>query len=253
MKNKVLLIVLLFFAYPVFLFAGDCEKAIEYYNEGVNETDSTIKEAKYLLALHEGCDDPEITSKIYNNLADTYENRGELTRAIRYYNESIISKSDYAKPYFGIADIMFGLEDYYSAYIMYKKGLDLDPGDELSQKNIKESQEKYKKHMRVYFYTGSYEVNEDYLFRLDMIADVMKEDEEARYLIIGHTDDVGSESFNMDLSKKRAEWINDYLMNKGIESDSIKIEFKGENNPLVSNDDEDGRTLNRRTDIKVSM
>jgi len=230
---------------------GDCKKAIEYYNEGVKETDLTIKEAKFLLALNESCDNPEVTAKIFNNLADTYESRGELTRAIEFYNKSIMAKKDYAKPYFGIADIMFKLEDFYSAYIMYKKGLEIEPDDELSQKNIKEAEKGFKGHMRVYFDTGSTVVSDDYLFRLDLMAEIMKGSVGSEFTVSGYTDNVGSFQSNLTLSKKRAEWVKEYFVGKGIDSKRLEIEFLGEEKPLVSNDDEDGRTLNRRVEIRV--
>ena len=72
-----------------------------------------------------------------------------------------------------------------------------------------------------------------------------------RIQIIGHTDDQGTEGFNMELSKNRATSVSTYLHSNGIEWDRMEIRGKGSLEPLVPNDSEANRALNRRTEIIV--
>ncbi len=70
--------------------------------------------------------------------------------------------------------------------------------------------------------------------------------------IEGHTDSVGSEEFNQRLSEKRAEAVRDYLVQQGLNADSLRARGFGETMPLVSNDTPSGRQQNRRVEIIVS-
>lgn len=69
--------------------------------------------------------------------------------------------------------------------------------------------------------------------------------------IIGHTDDVGSESGNIKLGMKRALFIKRKLEKKGIKEDQIVLNSKGKKEPVSSNQTEEGRTKNRRVVIKL--
>ena len=79
----------------------------------------------------------------------------------------------------------------------------------------------------------------------------MKNDKNATLLLEGHTDITGEESYNDDLSMKRAESIKKYLEFKGISADRIKIGVFGESKPKFSNDTPGGRVLNRRVEILI--
>lgn len=69
--------------------------------------------------------------------------------------------------------------------------------------------------------------------------------------LIGHTDNVGKNSSNLVLSKKRAEAVKEYLVNLGIAPDRIKTEGRGEAEPIASNDNEEGRAKNRRVEFII--
>lgn len=69
--------------------------------------------------------------------------------------------------------------------------------------------------------------------------------------IVGHTDNVGDENDNMELSKLRAASVRDYLISKGHDASKIVIAGKGETMPIASNDTEEGRASNRRVQIVV--
>lgn len=67
----------------------------------------------------------------------------------------------------------------------------------------------------------------------------------------GHTDNIGSGEYNMDLSTRRAEAVKTYLVSKGIDSNLINTEGKGERRPVGDNTTETGRTANRHVVIEV--
>jgi outer membrane protein OmpA-like peptidoglycan-associated protein len=70
--------------------------------------------------------------------------------------------------------------------------------------------------------------------------------------IIGHTDNVGTEEYNMDLSKKRAAAVYNFLINKGISKDRLSYEYYGSSRPLVPNDSDANRALNRRVEFAIT-
>jgi outer membrane protein OmpA-like peptidoglycan-associated protein len=70
-------------------------------------------------------------------------------------------------------------------------------------------------------------------------------------IIIGHTDSTGNDQYNMDLSKRRAQSVADYLVSTGVDPDKLRVVGRGENDPIASNDTEEGRAENRRVDIIV--
>jgi len=69
--------------------------------------------------------------------------------------------------------------------------------------------------------------------------------------ISGHTDNIGSNQYNKQLSSARAKSVVDYLINKGISSGRLTSVGYGETQPIASNETEKGRQINRRTEFKV--
>lgn len=67
--------------------------------------------------------------------------------------------------------------------------------------------------------------------------------------ISGHTDNVGSDRYNMGLSLDRAAAVRDYLISKGIPADRLIIQGYGESQPVASNDTDEGRFQNRRVEL----
>lgn len=72
-----------------------------------------------------------------------------------------------------------------------------------------------------------------------------------RVRLTGHTDNSGPDDSNMKLSERRAKFIRDILIRKGVAEDRISIEWKGESDPTSSNDTEEGRHNNRRVELEV--
>ena len=72
----------------------------------------------------------------------------------------------------------------------------------------------------------------------------------AKVEVKGHTDNVGSDEYNMDLSKKRAKAVHDYLVRLGVNPNNLSYSYYGFRQPLTDNDTEEGRTMNRRVEFE---
>jgi outer membrane protein OmpA-like peptidoglycan-associated protein len=72
-----------------------------------------------------------------------------------------------------------------------------------------------------------------------------------RLSVEGHADNTGERSYNLDLSRRRAETVRDYMISKGMSREILSIEAFGEERPIASNASADGRQLNRRVEIVV--
>src|SRR5688572_32856508 len=70
-------------------------------------------------------------------------------------------------------------------------------------------------------------------------------------LIVGHTDADGSESYNMNLSQRRADAARNFLVSQGIPADRIRTQALGESEPVSDNSSEAGKALNRRVEVAI--
>lgn len=84
---------------------------------------------------------------------------------------------------------------------------------------------------------------------LDRVAVSLAAYPEIRVEVAGHTDNKGSRGYNVRLSQKRAESVRDYLVSKGIAADRMVAKGYGPDKPLATNDTEEGRAQNRRTEL----
>ena len=103
----------------------------------------------------------------------------------------------------------------------------------------------------VFFETGSAELKPISIVELDKLFDFLSNDANLRIQLNGHTDNVGSDSDNMTLSDARANAVKDYLQKKGIESKRLRAKGFGETVPIASNDTDEGRRQNRRTEFQL--
>ncbi len=86
---------------------------------------------------------------------------------------------------------------------------------------------------------------------IDNLAASLNKYPDTDIMIIGHTDAKGSESYNMGLSKRRAGSVKDYAVSQGVSNGRLKTVGKGMNEPIASNDTDEGRSLNRRVEIVI--
>lgn len=98
----------------------------------------------------------------------------------------------------------------------------------------------------VTFDTGKATLRSESFPQFDNIVEYMTHKKSARVEISGHTDNVGNPKTNKALSQKRAQACKDYLISKGIEGSRIEAVGYGDERPIASNDNEDGRQQNRR-------
>ena len=85
---------------------------------------------------------------------------------------------------------------------------------------------------------------------LNMYAGVFQNElSTARLMIVGHTDNIGSDAYNEKLSLSRARAIKKYFAQQGIDSKRLTIRGLGESQPIATNLDEQGRALNRRVEF----
>lgn len=86
---------------------------------------------------------------------------------------------------------------------------------------------------------------------LDGVVGTMKEHPDYIWEIGGHTDAIGSTAANNKLSRERAQSVVDYLLRKGVSNSNLKIVGYGEDVPLATNETVEGRSMNRRVEIKL--
>ncbi len=86
---------------------------------------------------------------------------------------------------------------------------------------------------------------------LNSVAKVLEEFNESVLLVAGHTDSSGSDSYNYDLSVKRASSVANYLKQRGISAERLRVRGFGETAPIVSNDTAEGRAQNRRVELLI--
>ena len=86
---------------------------------------------------------------------------------------------------------------------------------------------------------------------LDTVVEIMKRYPDMKVEVAGHTDNVGSDSYNQKLSEKRANAVRQYLMQAGIPGDNMTAVGYGEKEPIATNDTDEGRELNRRVELRI--
>jgi outer membrane protein OmpA-like peptidoglycan-associated protein len=102
------------------------------------------------------------------------------------------------------------------------------------------------------FPADSAKITDETAKRLDAIGALLKGYTNKKMLIEGHTADVGDKGAQLELSKKRAQAVADYLVEKGVvKASQLVIEGKGGTVPLASNSTDEGRAKNRRVEITL--
>jgi outer membrane protein OmpA-like peptidoglycan-associated protein len=86
---------------------------------------------------------------------------------------------------------------------------------------------------------------------LDKIVTILRRDTWLQAEVIGYTDSQGSEAYNLELSRKRAEAVAQYLQTHGVTEERLGISWEGEANPVAPNTTKEGRAQNRRTAITL--
>lgn len=151
-------------------------------------------------------------------------------------------------------------DSHYALYIESEgylfKSLTFDVGDQdlsLNKDILVERLRKDKVEIlnHVFFETGDYTLTEKSKLELDKLVQFMTENKTVRIEVSGHTDDIGNDDDNQVLSEKRAESVFNYLTRKGIAAERVEYRGLGERNPLVPNDSDENRKINRRIEWRI--
>jgi outer membrane protein OmpA-like peptidoglycan-associated protein len=104
----------------------------------------------------------------------------------------------------------------------------------------------------VLFETGKADLKGAATADLAKLTAFLTQNPDRSLVIEGHTDSVGSESYNQVLSQNRANSVKAFLLNQGVASNRITAFGKGESSPVASNDSSSGRQMNRRVEVIIA-
>jgi len=103
----------------------------------------------------------------------------------------------------------------------------------------------------IYFEFNQYDLNSSAFERIDKVVARLRKDKNLLSDIRGYTDNVGTNEFNIFLSKKRAQIVFDYMNSRGVPSDRMFARFFGKENPVADNSNPNTSWLNRRAEILI--
>ncbi len=135
----------------------------------------------------------------------------------------------------------FKLEGKHEASEPYLKDIPLKPleaGEKMILRNV-------------FYATDSFKLKPESKVELNKVLKLLDNNSTLQIEISGHTDNVGTDSYNKELSVNRARSVYDYLIEKGIDPDRLTFKGYGEKQPIATNETPEGRAKNRRTEIKV--
>lgn len=141
-------------------------------------------------------------------------------------------------------------------YLMYSKNFSLENGLDSTNYDIYaylepiELNEKFTL-KNLFFETDSYNINPVSYVELDRLVKFLQINPDVNIQISGHTDNVGTYQYNIQLSEKRAKAVADYLISQGINEKRISYKGYGFTKPIAPNTNENGRKMNRRTEIVI--
>ncbi len=124
-----------------------------------------------------------------------------------------------------------------STEVVWTDGQKIEPNEIYILKNIQ-------------FEYNSFELLDISFKELDKLVSVMNERPAWKVELAGHTDDRGSDDYNLELSHNRAREVGNYLVKQGIADTRIQIKGFGKQYPLVNQVDEEARTINRRVEVR---
>ncbi len=104
----------------------------------------------------------------------------------------------------------------------------------------------------IFFELNSAQLTSASITEMNKVIEFLTLNPETKIIISGHTDNLGTEEYNYNLSKERAKAVYDYLIKNQISSTNLTFIGYGESRPIASNNDENGRKINRRIEFEIS-
>ena len=103
----------------------------------------------------------------------------------------------------------------------------------------------------IFFDFNEFKLKNESVAELDRVVQLLKDNPTLKIQISGHTDSIGKAADNMKLSENRARSVINYIISKGIKQDRLVAKGYGATMPVAPNKTEEGRAMNRRTELKV--
>lgn len=218
------------------------EFAIKQFKARQKENELVIEEI-HLKSFSRSRNAPKCKLKytlVYDDKTEYLKGSFESTDCRRVKGEIILYRTD--KP--------FNLEDeptlsHYWKYNFvqnYTKGF---PSPDV----MKRKQKNFKLHP-IYFDHDKSEVKAEFHTYLNEMIEILEGIHDLRIKVIGHTDAVGTDQYNIGLSERRAKAIKDFFTSRGVSEDKLEIDFKGKREPIDSNKTSEGKQRNRRVDFE---
>jgi outer membrane protein OmpA-like peptidoglycan-associated protein/tetratricopeptide (TPR) repeat protein len=135
----------------------------------------------------------------------------------------------------------FNLEGTYTATKPYTVNISLEKPEVGSNTILR----------NIFFKFDSYELMPQSFVELNQMAVFIKNSVGIKFEIGGHTDNVGNDAYNQQLSEKRAKSVYDYLILQGVGQSQLSFKGYGASAPIGDNSTQEGRANNRRTELKV--
>jgi len=101
------------------------------------------------------------------------------------------------------------------------------------------------------FETAQSDINANFYQTLNAVAEVLDEFDKTTVTVAGHADSRGSDSYNMDLSQRRALSVSNYLASHGVDASRLKAIGYGETRPVGNNATAAGQAANRRVEVTI--
>ena len=203
----------------------------KFANVNVFVTDRSGKPSKGEQVLFKS----DATKKIFSKVADV---EGKFSLQLPIGDKYVITvKSITDSTKYGMLDIpALGLDESYTE--PFKVNIKFEPARMYRLDNV-------------HFDFGKASLRPDSYNQLEELVSYLKNKDAIKVEIAGHTDNVGKEADNVKLSQQRAETLKAYLVKKGILSARIVAKGYGAAEPVADNETDEGRQLNRRTEVRI--
>ncbi|MGE0089214.1 MAG: OmpA family protein [Bacteroidales bacterium] len=213
------------------LYPAARPKAVSYIKGKVFDSES-------LIALNAKFELIELSSGVLVMQSESNKHTGDFLICIPTNNDYMLNVSK--DGYLFYSD-NFSLKGIFEISNPYLKDVALDKikqGNRIILKNI-------------FYKSDSYQLEEISQNELNKLVEFLNNNPSIRIEISGHTDNVGSNEYNMNLSENRAKSVYNYLVDKNIDVKRLVYKGYGEQIPLDTNNTDEGRATNRRTEIKI--
>ena len=189
-----------------------------------------------------------LDNKVFDNIPKKYSIEENYIEDDKEYTYTVGNEKSLAQTFPIYKEIV---NEGYNEATVKKFKSEIISLDNIETATARQLQNKTIRIEKALFNTNEYDLSENTKNDLRKLLPVLKSNKKLKVLISAHTDNVGDEKYNMELSKKRAEAIVNFLVNEGIDAGRCMAKGCGKSMPIASNNTEEGRQLNRRVEITL--